>query len=90
MTNAERSARMTRLLANADINVTSLAVVGSWVYVDTFQKYEGNLRNVMNSAGFKCVKVSDGIHLDGNNWFRMVFKRLSSDPEPDVAANGVP
>jgi hypothetical protein len=73
-----KSQQMKHALVAAGINVTSVAVLGLWVHVDTFAKYESKLRSTMFAAGFQCVKVSDGIHMYGDSGFRMVFKVMGA------------
>ncbi len=62
------------LLNLAGINVTKVLVLGSFVHVDSFQKYNDTLQHVFTAAGFVIVKASDCLHLDGYNGYRMSAK----------------
>jgi hypothetical protein len=69
-----KSQQMKDILTAAGANIRSLSVIGAWVHIDTFAKYENLLRSTMAAAGFQCVKISDGIHMDGTEGYRIVFK----------------
>ena len=69
-----KTSQMRDLLRSAGVNIRSLVVLGGWVHIDTFTKYEDILRSTMSAAGFQCVKISDGIHMDGTSGYRIVFK----------------
>jgi hypothetical protein len=69
-----KSQQIKELLVKAGANIRNLVVLGSWVHIDSYAKYESMLMFTMESAGFQCVKVSNGIHMDGTKGFRIVFK----------------
>ena len=69
-----KSEQMKTVLTKAGIAIRSLAVLGAWVHIDSFKKYEHPLRDLMAASGFQCVKISDGLHMDGTDGFRIVFK----------------
>jgi hypothetical protein len=69
-----KSQEMKNLLVKAGANIRDLVILGVWVHIDTFAKYEAMLRATLAASGFQCVKISDGIHMDGTSGFRMVFK----------------
>ena len=71
---SEKSERLAKVLASANINARCVNVFGSYAHVDTYAKYEGALRDLMGNAGFTLVKISDGIHMDDMPGFRMVFR----------------
>ncbi|QIG67881.1 hypothetical protein EVC29_081 [Rhizobium phage RHph_Y52] len=66
--------RITALFVRAGINTRRVSVIGSFVHVDTYKKYENKLMDAMTTAGFVIVQKSNGVHLDGVDGFRMVFK----------------
>lgn len=56
------------------INFSRVMVAGSYVHIDTFEKYENKLIHTMGFAGFAYIDKSNGVHLDRYNGFRLVFK----------------
>jgi len=71
MTNSEKLAKT---LKAAKINVSNVKVLGSYVHIDTYKKYEAALLDMMTRAGFRLNSVRDGVHMDDYVGFRMVFK----------------
>lgn len=69
-----KSEQMKNLLTQAGVNIRSLVILGAWVHIDTYAKYEQMLRSTMAAAGFQCVKISDGQHMDGTSGYRIIFK----------------
>lgn len=65
-----------KTLEKMGARIREVAILGPWVHIDTFAKYEQLLRSSMAAAGFQCVKISDGAHMDGTSGFRIVFKVL--------------
>lgn len=69
-----KSQQMQTIINKSGINTRRVQVLGSLVHVDTFAKYEGRLLDLMSTAGFAIRMVSNGVHLDGVDGFRMVFQ----------------
>ena len=69
-----KSNEMKTMLVAAGANIRDLSILGQWIHIDTFAKYENMLRATLSAAGFQCMKISDGVHMDGTSGFRMVFK----------------
>lgn len=69
-----KSQQMEKTLNNAGINTRRVSVLGSYVHIDTFEKYESKLVDLMTSAGFAVLKISNGVHMDSFDGFRAVFK----------------
>ena len=63
--------KILKLLCSVGINVSSVTVLGSFVYIDTYKCWEKKLLDVMGQGGFSCISASDGVHLDDYNGFRM-------------------
>jgi hypothetical protein len=69
-----KNERFTELFKKAGINTRRVQVIGSFVHVDTFEKYENKLTDAMTNAGFRPIMTKNGVHLDGFDGFRMVFQ----------------
>jgi hypothetical protein len=69
-----KNIRMTEMLTQAGASIRNLVIVGRFVHIDSYAKYESLLRSVMTEGGFRCIKVSDGQHMDGTVGYRIVFK----------------
>lgn len=61
------------LLDTAGINHRRVLALGPFVTIDTFAKYEAALIDLFTNAGFKLHTISDGVHLDEINGYRIVF-----------------
>jgi len=73
MTSAEKNAKWTKVLAAAKINTRRVTVIGSMVHIDTYEKYESKLLDLMSLAGLRLIRKSNGRHMDSFDGFRMVF-----------------
>ena len=62
------------LLKRAGINVTAVTVLGRFVHVDSFAKYDAKLQHLFTASGFVILKAADMPHLDGFNGYRMSAK----------------
>jgi hypothetical protein len=62
------------LLSQANINIINIDVLGSYVHIDSYSKYQTKLEDLMTSAGFKIVKSSNCNHLDDFNGYRLSVK----------------
>ena len=69
-----KSAALHFILDKAGINTRKVTVLGSFAHIDTFEKYENKLLDLMSNGGFVIRSVSNGVHLDGVDGFRMVFQ----------------
>lgn len=74
MDGKQRAARMTELLKQAGINVTRVLCLGAYVHVDSFKKYDLQLRGIFGQMGAASVQVLDGRHMDGTEGYRIVAK----------------
>lgn len=69
-----KSQQLESILNRSGINTRRVKVLGEYAHVDTFRKYERPLSDIMHTAGFKTLSVSDGRHMDSFDGFRMVFQ----------------
>ncbi|QIG67406.1 hypothetical protein EVB39_077 [Rhizobium phage RHph_TM3_3_9] len=69
-----KSDRLIELFNRAGILTRRVQVIGGYVHVDTYEKYENKLTDAMTTAGFVIVRIMSGRHLDGFDGFRMVFQ----------------
>jgi hypothetical protein len=65
--------RLESLLDRGGIRTRRVKVLGPYAHIDTFQKYEANLLDLMSLAGWAIHSVSNGRHMDSFDGFRMVF-----------------
>lgn len=68
------SQKMETILNAAKINTRRVKVLGSYVHIDTFRKYETAITDLMSLAGFGLLMANDGRHMDGVDGFRLVYK----------------
>jgi hypothetical protein len=68
-----KSEALTKSLTAAGVNVRGAMVFGSFAHIDSFQKYHDRIVDLMTSAGFKLLRVSDGAHIDGTSGYRASF-----------------
>lgn len=78
-----KSQEMRAILEKAGVNIRDLSILGAWVHIDTFPKYEMLLRSSMAAAGFQCVNISNGRQLGGLDGYRIVFKVMPERPSDD-------
>lgn len=69
-----KSTDLEAILGNAGISTRRVKVLGSYAHVDTFEKYEESLTEIMGLAGFKKLWAKGGIHLDKFAGYRVVFQ----------------
>lgn len=74
MNSKQRAERMAESLKQAGINVTRVICLGAYVHVDSFKKYDLQLRGIFGQMGAKEVQVLDGPHMDGSIGYRIVAK----------------
>jgi hypothetical protein len=74
MTIQERNAKFQATFEAGGINVRKVRVLGGYVHVDTFEKYADKLDRVMGPLGFRKFSESNGVHMDGIDGFRLVYK----------------
>lgn len=70
----ERNEKFQSVLKAGGINVRRLKTLGAYVHIDTFEKYEDKINRVMGSLGAKLLMAENGVHMDGVNGFRLVYK----------------
>lgn len=70
----QRNAKFETIFAAANINTRRVKALGSFVHIDTFEKYADKLSEMMGLAGFSLLMAENGTHMDGVHGFRMVFK----------------
>ena len=72
------STQIKSLFESAGINVSNVCVLGRYVHIDTYQKYEQKILQLLTSMGAIETKTltpgKDGAHLDGKKCFRIVCK----------------
>lgn len=68
------SERLESALTRSGIHTRRVKVLGSFAHIDTFQKYEPALLDLMSLAGWGLLSARAGRHLDGFDGFRMVFR----------------
>lgn len=69
-----KSQRLATILEAAKINTRRVLVLGSFAHIDTFEKYEGQISDLMSKAGFKLHSRSNGRHMDSFDGFRLVYQ----------------
>jgi len=77
MTKREQADKTRTLLERAGINVTRLVILGSYVHIDTFKKYDQAVREIFAQLGAKVHHLTGdaiGRHLDGSRAYRLVAK----------------
>ncbi|VBQ81038.1 hypothetical protein [Burkholderia pseudomallei] len=74
MNSQERSARMGELLKQAGINVRRVTCLGAFVHVDSYKKYDLQLRGIFGRMGAASVHASEGRHMDGVDGYRIVAR----------------
>lgn len=74
MNSQERSARMDELLKQAGINVRRVTCLGAFVHVDSYKKYDLQLRGIFGRMGVASVHASEGRHMDGVDGYRIVAR----------------
>lgn len=74
MNSQERSARMGELLKQAGINVRRVTCLGAFVHVDSYKKYDPQLRGIFGRMGAASVQASEGRHMDGVDGYRIVAR----------------
>jgi len=72
--NNERAERMAAVLQKAGVNLSAVTVLGVYVHIDSYQKYDELLRRYLTKSGFTVVKVSNGRHMSDYVGYRMVVK----------------
>lgn len=73
MTNKQRAEAIANVLKKLGVGVRKVRVLGAYVHIDTYQKYQDKIVDALSMAGLKKHSSSDGRHLDGADGFRMVF-----------------
>lgn len=68
------SEKLLNLLAKANIRTRRVKVYGSIAHIDSYSKYHDKIVDLMTSAGFSVLKVSDGVHMDGSEGYRASFQ----------------
>lgn len=66
--------KIEKLLKSCGVNTTSVLVLGKFVHVDSFEKYDEKLQYIFTSAGFQILKAKNMLHLDGFNGYRISVK----------------
>ncbi|KWO62591.1 hypothetical protein WT98_30460 [Burkholderia territorii] len=65
---------MNELLERAGINVRRVTCLGAFVHVDSYKKYDQQLRGIFGRMGAAAVNVSEGRHMDGVDGYRIVAR----------------
>ncbi|MUV20867.1 hypothetical protein GNZ25_17790 [Burkholderia thailandensis] len=65
---------MTELLKRAGINVRRVSCLGAFVHVDSYEKYDLQLRGIFGRMGATSVRSSEGRHMDGVDGYRIVAR----------------
>ncbi len=68
-----KSQMLKETLEKAGINTKSVSVLGSIAHIDSFKKYHDALVDLMTTAGFAILRVSEGAHMDGTSGYRASF-----------------
>ncbi|MCO1374563.1 hypothetical protein L0Z42_29770 [Burkholderia multivorans] len=72
MESNERAARIEELLKQAGINVRRTRCIGASLHVDSYEKYDLQLRGIFCRMGATRIQVLDGRHMDGTEGYRIV------------------
>jgi hypothetical protein len=70
----ERNAKFEAVFTAGEINTRRIKCLGSFVHIDTFEKYEDKINQVMGALGAKLLMAENGRHMDGVDGFRLVYK----------------
>ncbi len=73
-TTTERSARMAELLKQAGVNVRRVNCLGAFVHVDSYKKYDLQLRGIFCQMGAARLYATEGRHMDGFDGYRIVAR----------------
>jgi hypothetical protein len=72
--NKVNAERLGKTLTSAGINVKAITSLGTYVHIDSYQKYEQQIVQYLVGSGFKLIKADDIYHLDGYAGYRASFK----------------
>lgn len=70
----ERNQKFEAVFTAGKINTRRVKCLGSFVHIDTFEKYEDKINQVMGALGAKLLMAESGRHMDGVDGFRLVYK----------------
>jgi hypothetical protein len=70
---SSKSQALAEIIKKAGINATNVKLLGSIAHIDSFDKYHDKLVDLMTTAGFKVLHVSNGFHMDGSKGYRASF-----------------
>ncbi|KGV49356.1 hypothetical protein X900_5704 [Burkholderia pseudomallei BDU 2] len=65
---------MDELLKQAGIHVRRVTCLGAFVHVDSYKKYDLQLRGIFGRMGAASVHASEGRHMDGVDGYRIVAR----------------
>jgi len=77
MSKKDHADKLRKLLERAGINITRLVILGSYVHIDTFKKYDQILRETFTQLGADVRHLpgdARGVHLDGSTAHRLVAR----------------
>jgi hypothetical protein len=77
VTKAILARRLSDTLERAGIATSIIRILGSYVHIDTWAKYDAALRDVLGKMGAQVQHLpggADGKHLDGSSAYRLVAK----------------
>lgn len=66
--------KMKSVLDRLGVNYRRVDVLGTFVHIDTFEKYGDVVKHALTSAGAKLSSEKNGVHMDGLDGYRLVFK----------------
>lgn len=72
-TNNETAHRLAAVLLQF-ANIRRVTVLGTYVIVDSFEKYDKIIQQVLLKAGLKDLKTSNGKHMDESEGYRITGK----------------
>jgi len=68
------SKKLTALLSKAGIRQTKVTILGIYVHIDSYSKYDDKLQHMLTSAGFTVLSAKNINHLDGYKGYRISAK----------------
>lgn len=69
-----KSDQLKKIITDAGINVRDVMFLGSIAHIDSFAKYGDKIVDLMTTAGFSVLRITDGPHMDGTSGYRASFR----------------
>lgn len=71
---SKNTEKMKSILNRLGVNYRRVTVLGTFVHIDTFEKYGDRVKHALTTAGAKLCSEKNGVHMDGLDGYRLVFQ----------------